>query len=82
MKFGNGGYILDKTKYSLYLRNKPKEDKFLGVFASVEDVRNRIERWLNINNYHVHYYRTFNTDGKIFIDFGDWHKLFYIIKED
>lgn len=77
-----GDDILDKTKYKLYLRNKPDEDQFLGVFASIKDVHKRIEHWLNINKYHPHYYRSFTIDNKIFIDFGDWHKLFYFIKED
>lgn len=66
----------------LYLRDNPKPDKFLGEFKTKEEIHDRIDKWLNLHNYHAHYFRVWSKEGKTWIDFGDWHKLFYVVNDD
>ena len=69
--------------YKLYIQDKPYPDVLLGSYKDEDGVFAAVNRWLNRNNYHAHYFRRWEKDGKNYIDFGDWHRFFYFtINED
>lgn len=62
--------------YKLY-KEESGTSQFINTFKTEEEVHKYINYWLDLHNYHAHYFRTWFVAGQHYVDFGSWSVLFH-----